>query len=90
MSDALQDSEKVDLEDVQKPSTVTVDQEPDEETLAQVEREEEEKERKRLEAQRRLFEVMVSPAVINQLDPNSLQLGGKRVRDVASALDDVG
>jgi len=43
MSDALQDSEKVDLEDVQKPSTVTVDQEPDEETLAQVEREEEEK-----------------------------------------------
>jgi PAS domain S-box-containing protein len=36
-------------------------------------------ERKRLEAQRRLFEVMVSPAVINQLDPNSLQLGGKRV-----------
>jgi len=44
MSDALQDSEKVDLEDVQKPSTVTVDQEPDEETLAQVEREEEEKE----------------------------------------------
>ncbi len=44
MSDALQDSEKVDLEDVQKPSTVTVDQEPDEETLARVEREEEEKE----------------------------------------------
>lgn len=36
-------------------------------------------EHKRLEAQRRLFEVMVSPAVINQLDPNSLQLGGKRV-----------
>ncbi len=36
-------------------------------------------ERKRLEAQRRLFERMVSPAVINQLDPNSLQLGGKRV-----------
>ncbi len=35
-------------------------------------------ERKRLEAQRRLFERMVSPAVINQLDPNSLQLGGKR------------
>jgi len=44
MSDALQDSEKVDLEDVQKPSTVTVDQEPDEATLARVEREEEEKE----------------------------------------------
>lgn len=37
-------------------------------------------ERKRLEAQRRLFERMVSPAVINQLDPNSLQLGGKRTK----------
>jgi len=36
-------------------------------------------ERKKLEAQRRLFERMVSPAVIEQLDPNSLQLGGKRV-----------
>jgi PAS domain S-box-containing protein len=36
-------------------------------------------ERKRLEAQRRLFERMVSPAVIKQLDPNGLQLGGKRV-----------
>jgi class 3 adenylate cyclase len=36
-------------------------------------------ERKKLEAQRRLFERMVSPAVIQQLDPNSLQLGGKRV-----------
>lgn len=36
-------------------------------------------ERKKLEAQRRLFERMVSPAVINQLDPNSLALGGKRV-----------
>jgi PAS domain S-box-containing protein len=36
-------------------------------------------ERKRLEAQRRLFERMVSPAVIQQLDPNSLALGGKRV-----------
>jgi len=35
-------------------------------------------ERKKLEAQRRLFERMVSPAVINQLDPNSLQLGGTR------------
>ena len=35
-------------------------------------------EQKRLEAQRRLFERMVSPAVINQLDPNGLQLGGKR------------
>jgi len=35
-------------------------------------------EKKRLEAQRRLFERMVSPAVIDQLDPNQLQLGGKR------------
>ncbi len=35
-------------------------------------------ERKRLEAQRKLFERMVSPAVIEQLDPNQLQLGGKR------------
>lgn len=35
-------------------------------------------ERKRLEAQRRLFERMVSPAVIKQLDPDQLQLGGKR------------
>ena len=35
-------------------------------------------EKKRLQAQRRLFERMVSPAVINQLDPNKLQLGGKR------------
>jgi PAS domain S-box-containing protein len=36
-------------------------------------------ERKKLEGQRKLFERMVSPAVIQQLDPNSLQLGGKRV-----------
>lgn len=36
-------------------------------------------ERKRLEAQRKLFERMVSPAVIQQLDPNSLALGGKRL-----------
>jgi len=35
-------------------------------------------ERKHLEAQRKLFERMVSPAVIQQLDPNSLALGGKR------------
>jgi len=35
-------------------------------------------ERKQLEAQRRLFEKMVSPAVINQLNPNALQLGGER------------
>ena len=37
-------------------------------------------ERKRLEAQRRLFERMVSPAVIDQLDPHSLQLGGQRTQ----------
>jgi adenylate cyclase len=35
-------------------------------------------EKKRLEGQRRLFERMVSPAVIDQLDPDMLQLGGKR------------
>ncbi|RPH59870.1 MAG: adenylate/guanylate cyclase domain-containing protein, partial [Chloroflexi bacterium] len=35
-------------------------------------------ERKKLEAQRKLFERMVSPAVIQQLDPNSLALGGKK------------
>ncbi|MEA2008410.1 MAG: adenylate/guanylate cyclase domain-containing protein [Chloroflexota bacterium] len=35
-------------------------------------------EKKKLEAQHRLFERMVSPAVINQLDPDELQLGGKR------------
>jgi PAS domain S-box-containing protein len=35
-------------------------------------------EKKRLEAQRRLFERMVSPLVIKQIDPEKLQLGGKR------------
>jgi adenylate cyclase len=35
-------------------------------------------EKKRLEAQRTLFRRMVSPAVIEQLDPEKLQLGGKR------------
>jgi PAS domain S-box-containing protein len=35
-------------------------------------------EKKRLEKQRRLFERMVSPAVIRQLDLDNLQLGGKR------------
>jgi len=34
--------------------------------------------KKRLEGQRRLFERMVSPAVIGQLDPDNLHLGGKR------------
>ena len=37
-------------------------------------------EKKKLEAQRRLFERMVSPAVISQLNPDSLQLGGKRTQ----------
>jgi len=45
-------------------------------------------ERKKLEAQRKLFERMVSPAVIEQLDPNSLQLGGKRV-DITVLFADV-
>jgi len=45
-------------------------------------------ERKKLEAQRRLFERMVSPAVINQLDPDSLQLGGKR-SDITAIFADV-
>lgn len=35
-------------------------------------------ERKRLEAQRRLFEKMVSPAVIDQLNPDAIQMGGER------------
>ncbi len=45
-------------------------------------------ERKKLEAQRKLFERMVSPAVISQLDPNSLQLGGKRI-DITVLFADV-
>ena len=35
--------------------------------------------KKHLEAQQRLFERMVSPAVIEQLDPDQVQLGGTRV-----------
>jgi PAS domain S-box-containing protein len=35
-------------------------------------------EKRRLEAQRRLFERMVPPSVIDQLDPDALQLGGQR------------
>jgi class 3 adenylate cyclase len=35
-------------------------------------------EKRRLEAQRRLFERMVPPSVIDQLDPDKLQLGGQR------------
>ena len=37
-------------------------------------------EQKRLEAQRRLFARMVSPAVIDQLNPDELHLGGKRTQ----------
>jgi adenylate cyclase len=36
-------------------------------------------ERKKLEAQRGLLQRMVSPAVLDQLDPNSLHIGGKKV-----------
>ncbi|RME87773.1 MAG: adenylate/guanylate cyclase domain-containing protein [Anaerolineae bacterium] len=36
-------------------------------------------ERKRLEAQRRLLERMVSPAVLDLIDPDSLQIGGQHV-----------
>lgn len=36
-------------------------------------------ERKKLEAQRGLLQRMVSPAVLDQLDPNTLQIGGKQV-----------
>jgi PAS domain S-box-containing protein len=37
-------------------------------------------ENKKLRAQRRLFERMVSPAVINELNPDELQLGGKKTQ----------
>ncbi|HMB23989.1 MAG: adenylate/guanylate cyclase domain-containing protein [Chloroflexota bacterium] len=36
-------------------------------------------ERKKLEAQRSLLQRMVSPAILDQIDPNSLQIGGKKV-----------
>jgi len=45
-------------------------------------------ERKKLEAQRRLLERMVSPAVLDQLDPNSLQIGGKKV-DITCLFADI-
>jgi len=44
-------------------------------------------ERKRLEAQRRLFEKMVSPAVIKQLTPDRIQLGGERATITALFAD---
>ncbi len=44
-------------------------------------------ERKQLEAQSRLFERMLSPAVIQQLNPNELSLGGKRTELTAMFAD---
>jgi adenylate cyclase len=43
---------------------------------------------KRLEAQRSLFERMVSPAVIQELNPDSLQLGGQR-REITTLFADI-
>jgi adenylate cyclase len=40
---------------------------------------EDETETRRLQAQRRLFERMVAPAVISQIDPDGLNLAGRRV-----------
>ena len=45
-------------------------------------------EKKKLEAQRRMFERMVSPKVINQLDPDGLKLGGERT-EITSLFADV-
>ena len=45
-------------------------------------------ERKKLEAQRRLLERMVSPAVIDQIDPDSLQIGGQQ-RDITILFADI-
>jgi class 3 adenylate cyclase len=45
-------------------------------------------EKRKLEGQRRLFERMVSPAVINQLDPDSLHLGGRRA-DITTLFADI-
>jgi PAS domain S-box-containing protein len=45
-------------------------------------------EKRRLQGQRRLFERMVSPAVIDQLDPDSLHLGGRRA-DITTLFADI-
>ena len=45
-------------------------------------------EKRRLEAQRRLFERMVSPKVIDQLDPDRLQLGGQ-LREITTLFADI-
>jgi adenylate cyclase len=45
-------------------------------------------EHKKLEAQRRLLERMVSPAVLNQINPDSLQIGGQQ-RDITVLFADI-
>jgi PAS domain S-box-containing protein len=45
-------------------------------------------EKRRLEAQRRLLERMVSPAVIDQIDPDSLQIGGQQ-REITVLFADI-
>jgi PAS domain S-box-containing protein len=45
-------------------------------------------EKRRLEAQRRLFERMVPPSVIDQLNPDKLQLGGQR-GDITTLFADI-
>jgi adenylate cyclase len=45
-------------------------------------------ERKKLEAQRRLLERMVSPAILDQIDPKSFEIGGKKV-DVTALFADI-
>jgi len=45
-------------------------------------------EQKKLEAQHRLLERMVSPAVLNQIDPDSLQIGGQQ-RDLTILFADI-
>jgi PAS domain S-box-containing protein len=45
-------------------------------------------ERKKLEAQRSLLQRMVSPAVLDQIDPNSLQIGGKK-QDITILFADI-
>lgn len=45
-------------------------------------------ERKKLEAQRRLLERMVSPAVLDQINPDSLQMGGQQ-REITCIFADI-
>jgi PAS domain S-box-containing protein len=45
-------------------------------------------EQKKLEAQRRLLERMVSPAVLDQINPDSLQIGGQQ-RDITILFADI-